>query len=63
MNKIVTGLMPAAPKVSWLKSLGSWDAFHKSAERSVGRKLAKTTVKLSPLSPSTSPSQKHSKSA
>ena len=39
--------MPAPPIASWKESLGSWDAFHKSAEKSVGRKLEKVTVTFS----------------
>ena len=33
--------MPAPPKADWKKSLGSFDAFHKAAEASVGKEAEK----------------------
>lgn len=41
--------IPAPPMMCWKECLGSWGAFHKAAEKSVGRKLKKVTVKFSLL--------------
>lgn len=53
--------MPAPPKADWKKSLGSFDAFHKAAEISVGRKLRRFTMKLSAVSQNPTHSAKPSK--
>lgn len=51
------GKIPSPPTSDWITAFGSWEGFHKAAEKSVGRKLEKTTVVLSPISRESYPSQ------